>query len=162
MADAAGRIHLETRIKPTVPIEDGAAEIHGIDEAALASAPAWPEIAHQVKELVAGRPVVIFNAEFDSRIVWQTCAAFGETTDWWEVIETRCAMYLAAKAFGSTNRYGSISLATATSIAGISWTGSAHSATADTLATVDLVNSIAEYRRDIERQLGELEALQKR
>lgn len=156
LVDAAGRIHFETRMKPTVPIEPGAFAIHGIDDDALTSAPTWPEIAHQVKKLVAGRPVVIFNAEFDSRMVHQTCSAFGETSDWWEAVETRCAMSLAAKAFGATNRYGSISLATATSAAGVTWTGAAHSATADTLATVELVNAIAAYRRDIERQLSEL------
>lgn len=158
LADAAGHVHFETRIKPTIPIEPDAAAIHGIDDSALTSAPAWPDVAHHVKELVAGRPVVIFNAEFDSRMVYQTCTAFGESSDWWEAIETRCAMYLAAKAFGATNRYGTISLSTATSIAGVSWTGAAHSATADTLATVELVNAIAAYRRDIERQLSELGA----
>lgn len=156
LADAAGHVHFETKMKPTIPIEPDASAIHGIDEAALTSAPAWPEVAHRVKELVAGRIVVIFNAEFDSRMVYQTCTAFGESTDWWKAVETRCAMYLAAKAFGPTNRYGTISLSTATSIAGVTWTGAAHSATADTLATVDLVNSIASYRRAIERQLSEL------
>jgi DNA polymerase-3 subunit epsilon len=159
LADAAGRIHFETRMKPTVPVEPEAASTHGIDEVTLASAPTWPEIAHQVKKLVAGRPVVIFNAEFDSRMIHQTCSAFGESSDWWKTVETRCAMYLAAKAFGSTNRYGSISLESATSAAGVTWTGAAHSAAADTLATVELVNAIAAYRRDIERQLSELGAM---
>jgi DNA polymerase-3 subunit epsilon len=156
LADAAGHVHFETRMKPTVPIESGAFAVHGIDDAALASAPTWPEVAHQVKELVAGRLVVIFNAEFDSRMMRQTCSAFGEHSDWWKMVETRCAMNLAAKAFGATNRYGTISLATATSIAGVTWAGAAHSATADTLATVELVNAIAVYHRDLERQLSEL------
>lgn len=159
LVDAAGHVHFETRMKPTIPIEPDAAAIHGIDDTDLASAPTWPEVAHQVKELVTGRLVVIFNADFDSRMVHQTCSAFRESSDWWKTVETRCAMYLAAKAFGATNSYGTISLATATSIAGVTWTGAAHSAMADTLATVELVNAIAAYRRDIERQLSKLEAI---
>jgi len=66
-------------------------------------------------------------------------------------------MYLAADAFGPTNRHGSISLADAVHFAGVTWRGGAHEAVADTLATVDLVQAIASIRRNLETDLADLE-----
>ncbi|CAB0819581.1 3'-5' exonuclease [Corynebacterium diphtheriae] len=65
-------------------------------------------------------------------------------------------MHLAASAYGSTNPYGSISLADATSAADVPWTGAAHSAAADTLATVELVKSIARVKPELDLKLSKL------
>ncbi|WP_422824155.1 hypothetical protein [Xenorhabdus thailandensis] len=69
-----------------------------------------------------------------------------------------CAMKLAADAFGSTNRHGTISLADATCEAGVSWKGRAHSAATDAIATADLVTEIAKVQRDLVVQLQELQS----
>ena len=154
ITDAAGRVLLETRLRPTVPIEPQALAIHGIDDAALASAPTWPDVSDQIRSLLRSRVVVIFNADFDGRMVRQTANAFGDSSDWWQEVDTRCAMYLAADAFGATNRYGTISLANATEAAGVTWSGRAHAAAADALATADLVKAIAEIRTALDLELG--------
>lgn len=67
-------------------------------------------------------------------------------------------MKLAADAFGSTNRHGTISLADATCEAGVSWKGRAHSAATDAIATADLVTEIAKVQRDLVVQLGSFKA----
>jgi DNA polymerase-3 subunit epsilon len=156
ICDASGAVLLESRVKPTVPIEEGAAAVHGIEAAALADAPRWGDISHRVKAILAGRELATFNAEFDRRIIRQTSAAFGECCAWLDTVTIRCAMHLAAEAYGATNRYGTISLAEATLKAGVTWTGAAHGAAADARATVDLVTAIADHHRDLKRQLAAL------
>lgn len=158
LVDSAGRVVLETRVRPSIPVDPDAFAVHGIHDAALASAPSWPEVIHQVKAAVAGRLVVIFNDEFDSRMVCQTCAAFGEPVEWWGAVHTRCAMSLAADTFGPTNSYGSISLAAAACAAGVKWPGASHSAAVDALVTAELVKAIAAISSELERQLAEVEA----
>ena len=81
ISDANGRVLLNTRLRPTVSIEPVAQAIHCIDAESLEAAPVWSDISHQVKELLRGQTVVIFNADFDSRMVRQTAAAFGESVD---------------------------------------------------------------------------------
>ncbi len=158
ICDAQGAILFETRLRPTVPIEPGAQEVHGISEQELDSALTWPEVSSRVREILSGRSLVIFNAAYDIRLLRQTAAAFGESTDWIDALKTHCAMYLAADTFGATNRHGSISLATAVDAAGVEWRGSAHSAIADTLTTVDLVQAIASIRANLDQELTELTA----
>lgn len=152
----AGDVLFETRLRPSVPIEEGAQEVHGITDAELTDAPTWADVAADVEALLAGRPVIIYNAEFDLRLLEQTARAFGRSTEWLSTVDAKCAMRLAARAYGATNRYGTISLASAMCEAGTEWRGEAHSAAADALAALDVVRAIADRRRQRE---AELEAL---
>ena len=121
--------------------------VHGITAECLANSPTWPEVSAQVRKILFGRPLVIFNSDFDTRMFRQTAAAFGEPVEWVSELKTYCAMNLAADVFGPTNRHGSISLANAVCSAGITWQGTAHGAVADTLTTVELVKAIAGIRK---------------
>ncbi|MCV5373279.1 3'-5' exonuclease, partial [Escherichia coli] len=85
-------------------------------------------------------PVIIFNARFDIRILKQTAAAHSDPADWLEEMTVYCAMELAAGYYGATNRYGTISLASAASQAGLTWEEQAHSA-ADARMTAGVVNA---------------------
>ncbi|HGY0710808.1 TPA: exonuclease domain-containing protein [Vibrio cholerae] len=153
ISDAQGCILFETRLRPTVPIDPDAEGVHGITVESLANSTTWPEVSTQVRKILCGRSLVIFNADFDTRMFQQTAAAFGEPVEWVSELKTHCAMYLAADAFGPTNRHGSISLADAVDFAGVTWRGAAHGAVADTLATVDLVQAIAAIRCNLEAEL---------
>ena len=139
VCEQSGNELFYSRFKPGVPVHPGAAGVHGMCAASLESAPLWPEKVAQISVLMAGRPVIFFNSDFDTGMLYQTCRAFDLATDWLDELDTRCAMGLAASAFGATNRYGTISLANAAACAGVEWQGAAHGSTADTLATVDLV-----------------------
>lgn len=156
IVDSSGAVVFESRLRPSVPIEVEAEEVHGICEADLAEAPTWGDVAEQVEALLAGRRVLIFNANFDVALLRQTARAFGHSTTWIDELDARCVMDLAAHAFGATNRYGTISLSNAVCRAGAEWRGKSHSAVADALAALDVVRAIADRRRQRE---AELEAL---
>ncbi|MDO2861527.1 3'-5' exonuclease [Escherichia coli] len=157
ISDSQGTILLETKLRPSVSIDPEAEDVHGLTIEFLANAPTWPEVSDQVRKILCGRALVIFNADFDTRMFRQTATAYGEPVEWVSELKTHCAMYLAADAFGPTNRHGSISLADAVDFAGVTWRGAAHGAVADTLATVDLVQAIGSIRRDLETELAALE-----
>lgn len=160
IVDAAGSVLLETRLRPSVPVEAEAEAVHGIGAEALAAAPSWPEVAAQVEQLLRGRRVVAFNADFDFRLLRQTGAAFGDGLPWLAEVEQRCAMYLSARAYGPTNRYGTISLSAATAEAGVSWEGVAHSAAADARVTAALLRVLARVAVDLEAELTALQVAQ--
>lgn len=68
-----------------------------------------------------------------------------------------CAMELAAGYFGATNRYGTISLASAASQAALT-EGEAHSAIADARMTAGVVNAIAAYHLALLQEQERLQA----
>lgn len=155
--DASGQALLRQRIKPTVEINEEAQGIHGISAADLKDCPNWPEISEEVQRILVGRSVIIFNADYDTRLLKQTATAYGDSLDWLTNCTFLCAMHLAAKMYGATNKYGTISLTNAGIEAGISWKGAAHSAEADALATLDVVKEIAQYSIELNKKLKRLE-----
>ena len=144
VVDWDGNTLVNQRIRPTVPIGVGAEAVHGISAADLADCPTWPEIAADVRAVLEGRPVVIFNASYDQRMLYQTAKATEglDDLDWIINLDTHCAMYMAAREYGATNRYGTISLANAVIRAGVEWQGEAHSALGDALTTLALVRKM--------------------
>lgn len=153
LVNARGETVYHTRLKPTVSIEPGAAAVHGISEAELADAPSWPDVAAQLQQHIGSRPLVIFNMDFDMRIMKQTSSAHNDQADWLNALKVYCAMRLSAGYYGATNRYGTISLASAAGQAGLSWQGQAHSALADAVMTVGVVSDIASYWSQLQREM---------
>ena len=76
-------------------------------------------------------------------MMMQTENAFNKPTEWTADIKRHCAIEIAAQKYGPTNKCGTISLINDAAHAGVKWKGSAHSAVADTLALVDLVQAMA-------------------
>lgn len=155
LVNALGEKIFETRLKPTVGIDPAAAAVHGISDDDLVSAPSWPDIAQQLQHHIGRRPLVIFNAEFDTRILKQTAAAHNDPASWLDSLTVYCAMRLAAGYYGPTNRYGTISLSGAVSQAGLSWAGEAHSAVTDAVMTARVVNNIAGYWRELQCEMND-------
>ncbi|EBF8098471.1 3'-5' exonuclease [Salmonella enterica] len=155
LVDALGCVVYETRLKPTVSISPEASAVHGIDEVALVDAPCWSDVAERLQFHIGQRPLVIFNASFDIRILKQTAAAHNDPADWLDSLTTHCAMMLSAGYYGATNRYGTISLAGAASQSGLTWTGPAHSAVTDAVMTAQVVNAIAEYYSQLQCEMRE-------
>lgn len=92
--DAGGQVLLDTLVRPTGPIPAEASAIHGITDAEVAIAPTWAEIHEQLSELVAGRLVIAYGADFDMRLIEQTAARHGLE---WQRPSTGCAMQLYAQ-----------------------------------------------------------------
>ncbi|MEF9776396.1 3'-5' exonuclease, partial [Escherichia coli] len=94
LTDASGQVVFETRLKPTVAIGAQAAAVHGISEQALCGAPLWTDVALQLRHAIGDRPVIIFNARLDIRILKQTAVAHSDPADWLEEMTVYCAMEL--------------------------------------------------------------------
>lgn len=121
------------------PISEGAYNVHGIDASKLQDAPSPEEVLTLLEEKLKGKELIAFNAEFDQRICASTWGDTSFNSERWT-----CAMReVAVPVFGSTNRYGTISLANSMKAAEVEWSGTAHDATADCLGTVDLIRKVA-------------------
>lgn len=135
-----GAVLLDCRIRPTVPISPHAEAVHGISEKSLINSPSWAGIHHRFLSLIEGKTVIAFNAKYDLAMIQQSAYANRLTVRFGK---TDCAMRLAVEQYGSTNRYGSISLSNATKAANIEFQGQAHSALGDALTTLALIKKIA-------------------
>src|SRR5690349_16036603 len=70
--DMAGRTLLDTLVNPCAPISPEAQAIHGITAERVKDAPTFAEIEPRLRELLAGRRVIVYNAPFDIGILrWE-------------------------------------------------------------------------------------------
>lgn len=106
LVDDAGQPLLDTLVKPTRPMPRDAFQVHGISDAMLATAPTWPEVWPRVEALLQGRIVLIYNADFDMRMLRQSHAAWRIP---WEPpnFQAACLMKLYAEYHGEPGSYGS-------------------------------------------------------
>jgi DNA polymerase-3 subunit epsilon len=74
VVDVRGRVLLDTLIRPVGPIPAAASSVHGIYDHHVLDAPSWEQISRVLVPLLTNRRVVVFNADFDRRIVEQCCA----------------------------------------------------------------------------------------
>ncbi len=105
VVDARGQVLLDTLVKPLAPIPRDATNIHGITDAMVADARGWDQIAPQIQGILSrASGVVIYNADFDTRIIQQCNARYGlpgYRANW------QCAMQQYAAYAGLTHqRYG--------------------------------------------------------
>jgi DNA polymerase-3 subunit epsilon len=63
---------IDTLVKPTIPIPPFVTTIHGITDAHVVDAPTFADIYPRLKSIFDGRPVVVFNAMFDKRLLRQS------------------------------------------------------------------------------------------
>ncbi len=77
LLDPEGSVLFESLVRPTLPIPMDAVALHGITDAAVLTAPRWPDVWPQLRALMQSRSVGVYNAEFDSRMLRQTQARHG-------------------------------------------------------------------------------------
>lgn len=79
IVDHRGNVVLESLVKPSVPIGVEAQRVHGITDEMVKGALTFCQVWPLVGELLAKRDVVIYNADFDLRMLRQSgrnCPAF--------------------------------------------------------------------------------------
>ncbi len=146
IVDRDGRVLLDTLVRPSDEIPADATAIHGIDEAAVSDAPTWEEVYPLVGRILdrAG-PVVVYNADFDSRVISQTNAIYG-LPDF--QVEWHCAMkQFAAYAGDWHERYENWrwhKLMVALEMMGQPTPDVQHRALADTQASRNIVMAMAD------------------
>lgn len=152
IVDINGKVIFDQRFKPSVPIHPKAQEVHRISAEMLENEPAFFDYLLDFIDEVSGKKMLIFNKDYDTRIIRQNIEKF-ENTDAISFMQAfmkgiqsniHCAMKMAANVFGATNKYGSISLSNAAIAAGLNPADyKAHSAVGDCLMTKDLFLAIA-------------------
>ena len=77
VVDSSGRVLLDALVRPAHPIPAESTRIHGITDAMVATAPRWDQIAPRLRSTFSeASSVVIYNADFDIRIMEQCNARF--------------------------------------------------------------------------------------
>lgn len=100
----AGEVLFSEIVRPTIPISRGASAVNGFTDEMVAAAPPFAAIYPRLAELLTGRRVLAYNADFDRRMLAQTCSRYGLakiSVDW------ECVMELYAAARNPLRRDGS-------------------------------------------------------
>lgn len=142
--DQDGAVVLEQLVKPSKAIRNS--RLHGITDAMVQEAPAFPDVYPQVKAALEGKTVLAYNYEFDRTMLDQVCQRHG--LDLIDIAHGYCVMELYAQYNGDWNdyhgnyRWGSLS--DAVKACGLTFDGQAHSAVADTQATLAVLKHMAD------------------
>lgn len=103
---ATGEVLMDTLVKPVEPIPPSATRIHGITDAMVADAPSFKDILPQLRTILTGTNVIVYNAVYDRRMLHQSAEAAGcEHTDWKTISRWWCAMEAFAEIYGDWNNY---------------------------------------------------------
>jgi DNA polymerase-3 subunit epsilon len=100
---AGGETLLETLVRPARSIPPGASAVHGLTDDDVLFAPPWELVYPHLVEVLLGRVVVVYNADFDRRLVGQSCLRSRlpePRVDW------QCAMRVFAEFAGEPGRGG--------------------------------------------------------
>ncbi len=90
--DSDGKTLLDTYVRPTRSIPADATAIHGITDADVQRAPPFPEVYDELKRIITGKTVVIYNAVFDLRLIRQTLQIHGVSSPGIDEDLVECAM----------------------------------------------------------------------
>ncbi len=130
-------------MRPTVPIPAEATAIHGITDADVAGAPTMAELYDDLRALLSHRTVIIYNAEYDTRLLRQSIRAAHDRPvtppSRWGIAPV-CAMELYSSYLG-TERWQKLTNAAANF--GLDTSG-AHGALADCRMTLGVVRGMAQ------------------
>lgn len=146
VVDDDGQVLFESLVKPRKAITFDATRVHGITNADVQAARSWPVVWAEVKNILRGKLIVMYNDEFDLRMMQQSYTMYN--LPWKEKLVTYDLLKLYAQFAGEWDPrrrgYRYHSLESAGSHCGISLPN-AHRATADTLLTRALLHYIANY-----------------
>jgi DNA polymerase III epsilon subunit-like protein len=143
-----GEALFNSKVKPAKARRwDEAMRVHGIAWSDVKDAPSIGQLAEQLKKIIYDRLVAIYNADFDTRMLWQSIKADGASSSyqWLHEQDWECVMQAYAEYWGQWNsRYGSYkwqSLTNACRQQGVKIVD-AHDALGDARLTAALIRTI--------------------
>lgn len=99
-----GTILVDSLIKPNKHIPADASAIHGITDEMIKNAPSWEKAWPKIEQVLSGKHVAIYNAEFDIRLIRQSSQL--NNIIWRPPYKnTSDVMHLFADYFGSWDDY---------------------------------------------------------
>tara|TARA_R110002049_G_scaffold247413_10_gene421616 strand:+ start:2568 stop:3185 length:618 start_codon:yes stop_codon:yes gene_type:complete len=136
LIDLQGNELFSTLIRPTKKksIPSDSTKIHGIRMSYLKDCPTFPELLNHLQSIVKNKRVLIYNAEFDERLIDQTCE---EDNCNYLNINTECVMQQYSRFIGKWNDYYSDYVFQ-------KLIGGNHSALGDCKATLEVIKNMAE------------------
>lgn len=102
--DKHGEIVLDTLVKPTRRVPQGAIDVHGITNERLVDAPTLSDLYTLISGKLAGTPLIAYNMDFDWRLLQQTFAI--HKLPLFRAGKRHCAMKEYAKYRGVRGKYG--------------------------------------------------------
>lgn len=142
VVDGAGRTLLDTLVRPDGIIPYDVIRIHGIDDRMVAGAPRWPEVYPALLELLRERTVVVYNADFDFRLVNQMnrrCGFQGRSDTWHCAMKQYASFATAWHSRHGTYRWHKLGVA----LSRFGYPANNHRALADALACRLVVRGMA-------------------
>ncbi|HEY9697074.1 MAG TPA: 3'-5' exonuclease [Trichocoleus sp.] len=76
-----GSTLLDALVRPTIPIPADATKIHGITDEMVVGARSFPEVFMELWQATGRRQLIIYNASYDIRLVYQSLKAWN--LYWW-------------------------------------------------------------------------------
>ena len=134
---------LGTLLRPVTEISDEAFAVHGISNQKLADAPVFTDIYEHTRGLLRNHRLIAYNAEFDRRVLAQTCSKYGLPEI--DLVSWDCLMEKYACFWGKRYKDGSYkrqSLKSACDQQGLTITET-HEAVKDCLLALELIKAIA-------------------
>lgn len=150
--DSSGATLMDTLLKPVRPIPAAASRIHGIYDSDVVNAPTWPQVVEDLKRIVAGRNLVIYNAKYDRNMMHCSGEAWNMPKfEWKKHANFWCAMDAFSEIYGEWNEYYQSyrwqKLTLAASYYSLPVIN-AHAALGDCLMTLGVVMSMVESKSD--------------
>lgn len=135
--DMKGQILFDSFVKPTISIPVEASNIHAIKDDDVKDAPIFPDIYPQIKEVLQGKTIIIYNEEFDRTVV-NYCCKLHRLPRLISFKNTNCAMQWAAQYEGQWSDY----------YGGYKWQPLAgdHNAISDCLACLTVIKNMADNK----------------
>ncbi|MCB0063085.1 MAG: 3'-5' exonuclease [Caldilineaceae bacterium] len=104
VVDHSGTLLYDALVRPRHPIPVDATRIHKITNAMVVDAPTWDAVWPQLETILGGRPIGIFNADFDLRLLRQSHHHAGLV--WPDLpLDAFCIMNLYAQFYGEWDNY---------------------------------------------------------
>ncbi len=105
--NADGEPLLNTLVKPLGTIPVAAISIHGITNTHVANAASWQTVWQQVATVITGKDIVVYNADFDRKLMYQSSKAWNMPQPDWKALQATfwCCMEAFSEIFGDWNPY---------------------------------------------------------
>ena len=144
IVDVRGVVLIDTLIAPIHPIPPETTRVHGIVDDDVRDAPGWIEVYPRIAELLRGRPIVVYNAAFDRRMMTACCdsAGFEAEEREWHCAMLHYARYAGERSDHHRNKFRFHKLGNALPTFGLP--AGSHRALSDALACRSLVQALSE------------------
>ena len=146
--DIDGCVLFDSLIKPTKPVHPQARMVHNITDDDLEKAPTFSEVYDTIAQHITHRQIVAYNANFDRRMLKQTCIKYGFaefSVEGWDCLMEKYGYFGGKK--NEQKIYKPRRLTTACAQQNIS-IFNAHHAMDDCLLTLKLIRAVANTKEE--------------